>query len=64
MRPPIGLEAGHAISDGQGVRPSEDRVGQGVELVGELEVGQGVPVVAGGMGDLADELGAVLERDP
>ena len=52
----VAVEAGYALEDLAGALQSEHRVGQAVELLGELVVGQRVLVVAGRECDQVDEL--------
>ena len=51
----------HSVPDRLGLLATEHRVDQAVELVGELMIGQRVLIVAGGKGDLFDQLGSVTQ---
>ena len=57
----VGFEIGHAGLDLARLDAAQDRVGQVVELVGELSVGERVAGVAGGILDFANQLAAVVE---
>ena len=64
VRPRVGFERARAVPrSARRGRRRGPRVGQAVELDGELGVGERVLVVAGREGDLRDQHRAVVERD-
>ncbi len=61
MRRSVRLEVGYPSLDQGGSFAAQDGVDQAVELGGELDFGERVLSVAGGMGQLANQLGAVVK---